>query len=70
MEGNAFFAKRQYRRAIKKYSMSILLDGSIAAYFGNRSACHLALEEAKNALSDAEKSVEIDPSYVKVRHNR
>jgi len=65
VEGNGYFAKRWYHKAIKKYSIAILLDENNAAYYGNRSACYLALEDAVKALSDAERSVEIDPSYVK-----
>jgi len=65
MEGNSYFAKRFYHKAIKKYSISILLEENNAAYYGNRAACYLGLEDASNALSDAKRSVEIDPSYVK-----
>ena len=67
-EGNVFFGKKIYRTAIIKYTTALLLDGNNATYYGNRSACYLAVDDAKNALCDALKSVEIDPEYVKGWH--
>lgn len=65
LEGNSIFSKRKFTQALKKYSAAIELDDTNATYFSNRSACYLNLEDHINALKDALKSVELDPSFAK-----
>jgi len=42
-EGNAFFAKKKYAQAYKKYTAAILEDGNNAIFFANRAACSLSM---------------------------
>ena len=41
------------------------LDGNVAAYYGNRSQCHLKLNAFSEALADSVKSTEIDAKFGK-----
>eukprot|EP00092_Neocalanus_flemingeri_P010374 GFUD01011181.1.p1 GENE.GFUD01011181.1~~GFUD01011181.1.p1 ORF type:complete len:971 (+),score=255.23 GFUD01011181.1:112-2913(+) len=65
LEGNSLFSKRIFKHALKKYSDAIELDETNATFYSNRSACHLSLEDPVNAMKDALKSVEVDPSFAK-----
>ncbi|KAI0316405.1 hypothetical protein OF83DRAFT_1195236 [Amylostereum chailletii] len=64
-EGNAFFVKKDYSIAMRKYTQAIELDKRNAVLYSNRAACHLALQTYNKAIEDAQKAVEIDPGYSK-----
>ena len=71
--GNALFVREAWRDAIERYDSSVRLDASRASTFTNRAAARFALfrarggasEELMLALRDAERSLEIDPRWVK-----
>eukprot|EP00455_Lapot_gusevi_P022747 TRINITY_DN236_c0_g1_i1.p1 TRINITY_DN236_c0_g1~~TRINITY_DN236_c0_g1_i1.p1 ORF type:complete len:506 (+),score=151.41 TRINITY_DN236_c0_g1_i1:60-1577(+) len=63
-EGNTFYKKGQYARAIELYSEAIDLE-PIAEYYGNRSAAYLMCKEYKRALLDCKRAIELDPTFVK-----
>jgi hypothetical protein len=52
-EGNKHFKAKQYKQAIASYTAAVELDGSNHAFFGNRSACHLALKNTLYSLYTA-----------------
>lgn len=52
------------------YSKAIELNGSDAAYYGNRSFAYLKLELYGYALSDASKAIELDKNYIKGYYRR
>ncbi|KAJ3871799.1 hypothetical protein F5051DRAFT_362273 [Lentinula edodes] len=65
-EGNAFFVQKKYFEACAKYSEGILLgvdDNPIL--YANRAACRIAMSQYMDALEDARKATEIDPTYPK-----
>ncbi|KAJ3869181.1 hypothetical protein EV359DRAFT_77009 [Lentinula novae-zelandiae] len=65
-EGNAFFVQKKYFEASAKYSEGILLgadDNPIL--YANRAACRIAMSLYMDALEDARKATEIDPTYPK-----
>ncbi|KAJ3890005.1 hypothetical protein GG344DRAFT_66626 [Lentinula edodes] len=65
-EGNAFFVQKKYFEASAKYSEGILLgvdDNPIL--YANRAACRIAMSQYMDALEDARKATEIDPTYPK-----
>ncbi|KAF9068934.1 hypothetical protein BDP27DRAFT_1447972 [Rhodocollybia butyracea] len=64
-KGNAFFVKKDYIKTASLYSDAILLDENNAILYANRAACRLALADYMNALDDAKKATEINPSYAK-----
>ncbi|KAJ3810706.1 hypothetical protein F5876DRAFT_41234 [Lentinula aff. lateritia] len=65
-EGNSFFVQKKYFEACAKYSEGILLgadDNPIL--YANRAACRIAMSQYMDALEDARKATEIDPTYPK-----
>jgi tetratricopeptide (TPR) repeat protein len=52
-QGNELFGKKEYRKAISKFTLAIELDGDAIAkaiLFANRAACHLALKRYSGSL--------------------
>jgi len=64
-EGNQLYKTRNYREALEKYSEAILLCPGTAAFYGNRSACHMMLSQFTQALEDAKNAVQLDTDFVK-----
>ena len=62
-----WLAEKNYVKAVTGYTRAIDLDPTNPMYYGNRAIAHLRLENAGLAFQDASKSVELDPSYAKVR---
>jgi len=81
-EGNSLFKLKQYSDAVTKYSSAIKFLGHVdiqskdykkeaAKLYGNRAECRLRLNrDYETALVDAEKSLELDPSYIKGFYRR
>ncbi|TCD61455.1 hypothetical protein EIP91_008412 [Steccherinum ochraceum] len=64
-EGNALFAKKDYEAAIRKYTEALKLDENNAVLHANRSACSFNRKRYQDAMTDARRATEIDPSYSK-----
>lgn len=64
-EGTALFKQEQYEEAILKYSEAIELDSENKVLYSNRSACYAKLKRDSEGIKDAEKAIEIDPTYSK-----
>ncbi|KAJ3795440.1 hypothetical protein GGU11DRAFT_229135 [Lentinula aff. detonsa] len=64
-EGNALFKEMNYTAAAAKYTAAINIDETNAILHSNRAACWLSLQLYLDALSDATKATELDPSFVK-----
>ncbi|KAK7097346.1 LON peptidase N-terminal domain and RING finger protein 3-like isoform X2 [Littorina saxatilis] len=64
-EGNKFFEKRDFERAIKFYSEAISLSDADHLLFSNRSHAYNALDQYDKALEDAEKVVKMRPDWPK-----
>jgi len=64
-EGNQLYKTRNYREALQKYSEAIELCPGTAAFYGNRSACHMMLSQFTQALADAKNAVQLDADFVK-----
>ena len=56
------------RDAIKSYTEAIKLDPTNAVYYSNRAAAYSSKNEHSSAVLDAEKAIEVDPSFVKAYH--
>lgn len=63
--GNELYKAGNFMGAIDAYSEAIEMDPKNAIYFANRSACHLALKNFKDALEDAKIALGFDSLYVK-----
>lgn len=61
---NKMFAEKKYEEALKEYS-NALCYGENAIIHANRAFCWLKLDMYGAALTDAQKSIELDPNYAK-----
>lgn len=68
-KGNVEFAARRYEAAIQHYSDAVAaVSGEADAphvLYSNRSACYAGLKDYSKALEDAEKTIELNPSFAK-----
>ena len=64
-QANDHFGSQNYEKAIEFYTAAIDKNDSVAAYYGNRSISYLRTECFGYALNDANKSLELDKSYLK-----
>ncbi|CAO1616829.1 unnamed protein product [Parajaminaea phylloscopi] len=68
-KGNAEFAAKRYEAAIQHYTEAIAAASGEAdaphVLYSNRSACHAGLKDYTKALEDAEKTIELNPSFAK-----
>ncbi|KAF2668293.1 TPR-like protein [Microthyrium microscopicum] len=70
-EGNDFFKRGRYQEAVDFYSQALDVDSTNkptnAKILQNRAMCYTKLNQAKSAIADCEKALELDPSYTKAR---
>ncbi|KAJ2883894.1 Hsp90 cochaperone, partial [Coemansia asiatica] len=64
-QGNAAFAAGNHEEAIKLFTQAIELDPTNHVLYSNRSASLASLKKYDEALTDAEKTVEIKPDWPK-----
>jgi DnaJ family protein C protein 7 len=63
--GNQLYKTKKYHEAIAFYTNAIELCPDSSAYYGNRSACYMMLNQYELALLDARKSVALDRSFAR-----
>ncbi|CAL5222224.1 g4557 [Coccomyxa viridis] len=63
--GNAAFAAGNHEEAIKHFTEGIAVDPSNHVLYSNRSASYASLQQYEEALTDAEKVVELKPDWPK-----
>ena len=69
-QGNVEFERGNYEGALKSFSQAIDLDPDNHIFYSNRSACHMKLDSISKSLYDAEKCIELAPTWSKVgRHH-
>ncbi|KAG0176190.1 Stress-induced-phosphoprotein 1 [Apophysomyces sp. BC1021] len=64
-EGNALFKQSKWPEAIEQYTEAIKRNDKDARPYSNRAACYLKLMAINEAQKDADKCVELDPSFVR-----
>jgi stress-induced-phosphoprotein 1 len=64
-KGNAALQADKFDEAIQAYTEAILLDGNNHVLYSNRSAAYLKAGQLQEALKDAEKTIEISPTWAK-----
>merc|ERR1712164_93937 len=64
-EGNELFKNQDFPNAVAKYTEAIKRNPTDHKSYSNRSACYTKLAAFNEALKDAEKCIEIDPTFVK-----
>ena len=67
-QGNAKMSSKEYDAAIDLYTQAIAKDGTNAVYYSNRAAAYSSKGDHQNAVNDAEKALEVDPSFVRAYH--
>lgn len=70
--GNDAFKARKYKEAMDHYTKAIAMSESsqCAVFFSNRAACHSALEQYTDVVSDCTAAIAIDRHYVKALNRR
>jgi stress-induced-phosphoprotein 1 len=63
--GNELFQKGDFPGAIKEYNEGLRRDPKSVKILSNRAATYIKLMEFNTALKDADKCIEIDPTFVK-----
>ena len=64
-EGNQRYKLKDYEGALSKYNEAIELFPKSAAFYSNRSACYLMLQDPRKAMEDALTSTNLDQTFEK-----
>lgn len=67
--GNAAFQSGDFLLAVEHFSKAIGFNPTDKVLYSNRSGAYASLKKFEEALKDAEKCVELDPTWAKVRPN-
>ena len=67
-KGNSLMSGKNFDGAIETYTKAIDLDPTNPVYYSNRAAAYSSKGDHLSAVGDAEKAIEVDPSYVKAYH--
>ena len=62
--------RNEYNTALDFYTKAIQLNPKSAAYYSNRALVHIKLDNFSGALTDAQKSIDCDESYIKAYYKR
>lgn len=63
--GNAAFSAGRYEEAVAEFDTAIELDPENHVLYSNRSGAHASLKSYHAALRDADKCIELNPSFAK-----
>lgn len=64
-KGNELFQRKNYQEATAHYTEAIEKNPNDPRVFSNRAQCHIYLGNLPKGLEDAEKCIELDPTFLK-----
>jgi stress-induced-phosphoprotein 1 len=64
-KGNDFFKQQKYPEAVKHYTEALKRNPKDPRVYSNRAACYTKLAALPEGLKDAEKCIELDPTFTK-----
>ena len=70
LKANKFVKEKKYALAVEYYTKAIEVNPNNHVYYGNRALANMRLENYGSAIVDADKSIEINPKYVKAYYRR
>jgi len=69
-KGNEYFKKGDYEKAIENYTYACEIDPKNHLYYTNRSLCYASMKRWDKSLRDADKSIALNPNWVKGYYRR
>jgi small glutamine-rich tetratricopeptide repeat-containing protein alpha len=64
-EANKMMSARDFAGALEKYSAAIEVHDGNAIFWANRAMAHQMLKNVEAAIGDAQRAIDIDPTYLK-----
>ncbi|XP_012636058.1 mitochondrial import receptor subunit TOM34 [Microcebus murinus] len=69
-EGNELVKKGNHKKAVEKYTESLLYSNQESATYSNRALCYLALKQYREAVKDCTEALKLDGRNVKAFYRR